>query len=75
MSQELEILQGAISAVVFQNYENGYAVLRLNVGGGQQVTVVGTIPRPAVGERLMVTAAGPAMPAMAASLKRSSWSG
>ena len=53
--QELEILQGAISAVVFQNYENGYAVLRLNVGGGQQVTVVGTIPRPAVGERLMVT--------------------
>ena len=55
MNQELEILQGAVSAVVFQNYENGYAVLRLNVGGGQQVTVVGTIPRPAVGERLMVT--------------------
>ena len=55
MNQELEILQGAISAVVYQNYENGYAVLRLNVGGGQQVTVVGTIPRPAVGERLMVT--------------------
>ena len=53
--QELEILQGAISAVVYQNYENGYAVLRLNIGGGQQVTVVGTIPRPAVGERLMVT--------------------
>ena len=55
MNQELEILQGAISTVVYQNYENGYAVLRLNVGGGQQVTVVGTIPRPAVGERLMVT--------------------
>ena len=55
LNQELEILQGAISAVVYQNYENGYAVLRLNVGGGQQVTVVGTIPRPAVGERLMVT--------------------
>ena len=53
--QELEILQGAISAVVYQNYENGYAVLRLNVGGGQTVTVVGTIPLPAVGERLMVT--------------------
>ena len=53
--QELEIIQGAISAVVYQNYENGYAVLRLNVGGGQTVTVVGTIPLPAVGERLMVT--------------------
>ena len=53
--QELEILQGTIAAVVFQNYDNGYAVLRLNLGGGQTVTVVGTIPLPAVGERLMVT--------------------
>ena len=41
--------------MVYQNYENGYAVLRLSVGGGQSVTVVGTIPMPAVGERLMVT--------------------
>ena len=55
MEQELEILQGVISAVVYENYDNGYAVLRLNVGGGQAVTVVGTIPLPAVGERLMVT--------------------
>ncbi len=55
MTEELEILQGAISAVVYQNYENGYAVVRLGVGGGQNVTVVGTIPMPAVGERLMVT--------------------
>ena len=55
MEQEMEIIQGVISAVVFQNYENGYAVLRLNVGGGQNVTVVGTIPLPAPGERLMVT--------------------
>ena len=29
MTEDLEILQGAISAVVYQNYENGYAVLRL----------------------------------------------
>ena len=55
MEQEMEIIQGAVSAVVYQNYENGYSVLRLNVGGGQMVTVVGTIPLPAVGERLMVT--------------------
>ena len=53
--QEMEILQGTISAVVFQNYENGYSVLRLAVGGGQSVTVVGIIPLPAVGEQLMVT--------------------
>ena len=51
----MEILQGTIAGVVYQNYDNGYAVLRLNVGGGQAVTVVGTIPLPAVGERLMVT--------------------
>ncbi len=51
----MEIIQGVIAAVVYQNYDNGYAVLRLNVGGGQGVTVVGTIPLPAVGERLMVT--------------------
>ncbi|MGM9604704.1 MAG: helix-hairpin-helix domain-containing protein, partial [Faecousia sp.] len=53
--QEMEILQGTISTVVYQNYENGYSVLRLAVGGGQSVTVVGTIPLPAVGEQLMVT--------------------
>ena len=53
--QEMEILQGTIGAVIYQNYDNGYAVLRLNVGGNQAVTVVGTIPLPAVGERLMVT--------------------
>ena len=51
----MEILQGAISAVVYQNYDNGYAVLRLNCADGQTHTVVGTIPRPAVGERLLVT--------------------
>ena len=55
MQQELDILQGTIAAVVYQNYENGYAVLRLQCEDGQTVTVVGTIPRPAVGERLMVT--------------------
>ena len=53
--QELEIIQGSVAAVVYQNYDNGYSVLRLSVGNGQTVTVVGTIPLPVVGERLMVT--------------------
>ncbi len=52
---ELEILQGTISAVIYQNYDNGYSVLRLGCDDGQTVTVVGTIPLPAVGEKLMVT--------------------
>ena len=51
----MEILQGTISAVVYQNYDNGYAVLRVHCADGQTHTVVGTIPRPAVGERLLVT--------------------
>ncbi|MBE6917231.1 MAG: ATP-dependent RecD-like DNA helicase [Ruminococcaceae bacterium] len=53
--QELEIIQGTIAAVVYQNYDNGYAVLRVGIGGNQVITVVGTIPLPAVGERLLVT--------------------
>ena len=53
--QELEILQGTVSAVIFQNYDNGYAVLRLKCADGQTATVVGTIPLGAVGEGLMVT--------------------
>ena len=55
VEQELEILQGSIESVVYQNYDNGYSVLRLNIGQKQAVTVVGTIPLPVVGERLMVT--------------------
>ena len=52
---EMEILQGTIAAVVFQNYDNGYSVLRLQCHDGQTITVVGTIPLPVVGEQLMVT--------------------
>lgn len=55
MQQELEIIQGTIGAIVYQNYDNGYCVLRLAADNGQIVTVVGTIPMPCVGEKLMVT--------------------
>ena len=52
---EMDILQGAVGAIVYQNYDNGYAILRLLCDDGQSATVVGTIPMPTVGERLMVT--------------------
>jgi len=52
---DLQILQGTIAGVVYQNYDNGYSVLRLACEDGQTVTVVGTIPLPSAGERLMVT--------------------
>ena len=52
---EMEILQGSVGAVVYQNTENGYAVLRLLCEDGTTVTITGVIPMPSVGERLMVT--------------------
>ena len=54
MENELVRLEGSVSAVVFQNQENGYAVLRLKTDGGALHTVVGTLPAMTVGERLRV---------------------
>ncbi|MBQ7566223.1 MAG: ATP-dependent RecD-like DNA helicase [Oscillospiraceae bacterium] len=53
--EQLEILHGVVQAVVFQNPENGYTILRLTAEDGETVTIVGTIPMASVGERLMVT--------------------
>ncbi len=52
--EELDLLQGTVAAIVYENHDNGYTVLRLNCAG-QTVTVVGTIPLAVAGERLMVT--------------------
>lgn len=52
--EEMELLQGNVAAVIFQNAENGYAVLKLDCAG-RAVTVVGTIPLAVPGERLVVT--------------------
>lgn len=47
-------IDGTVIQVVFQNPENGYAVLRLSTGDGEVVTVVGTVPCAAPGEDLAV---------------------
>lgn len=52
---EQELLSGTIAAVLFQNQGNGYAVIKLDCDDGTLTTVVGTIPVPIVGERLLVT--------------------
>ena len=52
---EQELISGSITAVLFQNQENGYAVIKLDSEDGSVITVVGTIPMPIVGERLMIT--------------------
>ena len=38
------MIRGTVQTVVYQNPENGYAVLRVNTEDGQQITVVGTVP-------------------------------
>ncbi len=51
--QELELLEGTVSAVIFQNEENGYTILKLDVHD-EEATVVGSIPGVAPGEYLSV---------------------
>ena len=50
-----QTIMGTVLAVVFQNEENGYAVVRLVTDEGELVTVVGCIPCAASGERLSAT--------------------
>ena len=50
-------LIGTVKSVIFQNEENGYTVLRLDVGGDEPVTVVGCLPFAAPGEGLTVEGA------------------
>ena len=50
---ELRIV-GTVKNLIFQNPENGYTVLRLDVGGDEPVTVVGCMPFTAPGEGLTV---------------------
>ncbi len=55
-SAETAELIGTVQNVIFQNQENGYTVLRLDVGG-DDVIVVGCLPFAAPGEGLAVTGA------------------
>ena len=50
-----EILYGTVAAIIFQNQENGYTVIRLRSQDDEMITVVGTIPMTVVGERLAIT--------------------
>ena len=48
---ELSCIEGTVQAVVFQNPENGYTVLKLR-SGDETVTCVGNLPGVAAGEGL-----------------------
>ena len=50
-----EILHGTVAAVLFQNQENGYTVVRFTTEEQVTITVVGTIPLCTPGEHLVIT--------------------
>lgn len=54
MATELTQISGTVVAIIFQNEENGYTVLRLLESCGDEVTVVGCIPFAAPGEHLVL---------------------
>ncbi len=49
---EYQMVSGAVSQIVFQNEENGYAVLRLTAQDGEEITATGYIPGLGIGEEL-----------------------
>ena len=50
---EQTTLIGTVASVIFQNEENGYAVVRVVTDDGELITVVGCIPCAAPGEELI----------------------
>ncbi len=52
--KELQYIEGTVSAVIYQNEENGYTVLKLNAGDEGGITIVGCMPDVAPGEGLTV---------------------
>ncbi|MBE6955913.1 MAG: ATP-dependent RecD-like DNA helicase [Ruminococcaceae bacterium] len=51
MEEQLNIVEGIVSSIIFQNEENGYTILRLEAGQGE-ITAVGCMPGVAPGESL-----------------------
>lgn len=50
-----QTIMGTVLSVVFQNEENGYAVLRLVTEDGELITLVGCVPCAAPGESITAT--------------------
>ncbi|MDR0951912.1 MAG: ATP-dependent RecD-like DNA helicase [Oscillospiraceae bacterium] len=48
-------IAGTAKAVLFQNEENGYAVVKLERDDGESLTAVGCLPRVCAGEELILT--------------------
>lgn len=53
-TEELNLIEGSVEAVIYQNEENGYTVLRIDAGEQGGITVVGCMPGVAPGESLSI---------------------
>ena len=53
VTTQAQVLEGTVSAVIYQNEENGYTILRLDCGE-EETTVVGAMPGISPGEYLSV---------------------
>ena len=53
VTTQAQVLEGTVSAVIYQNEENGYTILRLDCGE-EETTVVGSMPGVSPGEYLSV---------------------
>ena len=51
--RELQLIEGTVASIIFQNEENGYTILRLD-SSGEELTVVGEMPGVSPGEYLSV---------------------
>ena len=72
--RELELVEGTVASLIFQNEENGYTILRLE-RGGEELTLVGEhARRRPPGSTCRCRGAGCATPPTAPSLRRRSWS-
>lgn len=49
---ELVTVDGTVEAVIYQNEDTGYSVLRLTQTEGEEITVVGLLPQVCMGEEL-----------------------
>ena len=66
-------VEGTVSSIIYQNEENGYTILRLDVKG-EEMTVVGPMPGVSPGEYLAVKGRWCATPPTGYSCGRRRWS-
>lgn len=53
--KQLDVISGKINTVIYENDENGYAVITVADSSGEEITVTGYIPFAAVGETVEVS--------------------